>query len=52
MVGREKETWRALEIQEFECEQKKMNKLLSQITFTNNKEKRNQLPELFTPYYR
>ena len=33
--------WRALEVQEFEreCEQKKMNKLLSQITFTSNKEK-------------
>ena len=30
-----------MEVQEFEheCEQKKMNKLLSQITFTSNKEK-------------
>ena len=30
-----------MEVQEFECEceQKRMNKLLSQITFTSNKEK-------------
>ena len=28
-----------MEVQEFEHEQKKMNKLLSQITFTSNKEK-------------
>ena len=27
------------EVQEFDCEQKKMNKLLSQITFTSNEEK-------------
>ena len=41
MVGREEESWRASEVQEFERErdQKKMNKLLSQITFTSNKEK-------------
>ena len=39
VVGREQETWRASEVQEFEHEQKKMNKLLSQITFTSNKEK-------------
>ena len=39
MVGREEETWRALEVQEFEHEQKKINKFLSQITFTSNKEK-------------
>ena len=32
---------------------KKINKLLSQITFTiNEKKRKNQLPELFTPYYR
>ena len=28
-----------MEVQEFECEQKKMNTILSQITFTSNKEK-------------
>ena len=43
VVGREQETWRASEVQEFEreCEQKKMNnKLLSQITFTNKEKEK------------
>ena len=31
--------WRASEVQEFDHEQKKMNKILSQITFTSNEEK-------------